>query len=204
MRALYFGLDPSRYEFKGELVHLPLVRTVPFPFQKVKLYFNTPHSHVLFTSRSAVSYFFAYSTERDKKYICVGKATANRLEDFGVQADFIAENPQGEGVVELLKTIEYEHILYPHSAQSRPLLPDYLKEGGTSFALYDTFPIKVRLPDLSRFDRLIFTSPSSVDAFFSQTSEIPPQEKCEAIGPITRNALNKFFSSIMVSQKHKK
>jgi len=197
-RILYFGLDPSRYVYEGELIHLPLIEIQPFPFEQVKAFFNVSHSHVLFTSRTAVTWFFHYTSKKDKCYIAIGKATAKRLNDFGITPTWIAAEPQGEGVIDLLEKIDYTHILYPHSAQARPLLPTYLQKRGTPFPLYETVPTEVTLPDLTTFDRFVFTSPSTVKAFQKKCADLPPKEKCEAIGPITQNALNNLFNSTIL------
>lgn len=193
-KILYFGLDPSRYQTNDVIIHFPLILTKPFPFEVVEHFFEIPHTHVLFTSRPAVEYYFAY-TKKKKKFLCVGEATAERLIDFNQQANWIADEPCGEGVIALLKRLTFGHILYPHSARARQLLPDYLKGNGTSFPLYHTFFNAVPLPNLDLFDKLIFTSPSTVEAFRRLCSYLPPKEKCEAIGPITQNALNKLFNS---------
>lgn len=190
-RILYFGLDPSRYPEK--VFHYPLIRTNPLPYDQVEPFFTLTHTHVLFTSRQAVTYFFNYTPMRDKIYLCIGEATAQRVEDFGVRASYIAEEAHGEGVIEMLKAIDYECILYPHSAKARPLLPNYLKERGISFILYETHSHAKTLPDLTLFDRIVFTSPSTVEVFAYLSKSLPPREKCQAIGPITQNALEKLF-----------
>ncbi len=195
MKTLYFGLDPSRYQSSDEVTHFPLISTRPFSYENVKAFFGVAHSHVLFTSRTAVTYYFDYTDVRDKVYLCVGEATAARLADFGVKATHTAEEACGEGVITLLKQLDCDHILYPHSAQARRLLPDYLKGKGTAFALYDTFANTKTLPDLSQFDRFVFTSPSTVEVFRSLCAALPHRDKCEAIGPVTLNALNILFES---------
>lgn len=197
-KILYFGLDPTRYPSMEEVIHFPLIETRPYSFERVKPYFEIPHSHLLFTSRIAVSYYFEYAQGGNKECICVGEATAQRLADFGVRASHIAKEACGEGVVALMESLSFDHILYPHSARCRPLLPEYLKGRGTEFALYDTFAKDVELPDLNRFDRFVFTSPSTVEAFASLCTFFPAREKCEAIGPVTRNALNKLFESTIL------
>ncbi|MCC5832019.1 MAG: uroporphyrinogen-III synthase [Chlamydiales bacterium] len=197
-KILYFGLDPSRYESNEEIIHFPLIETRPLPYERVKFYFTSPHSHLLFTSRTAVSYYFGYGGRGDKICLCVGKATAQRLAEFGVEAAHVAKEACGEGVIALLERLACEHILYPHSARARPLLPDYLKAKGTPFALYDTFSKDVKLPNLEGFDRLVFTSPSTVEAFATLSAKLPERAQCEAIGPVTQNALNKLFDSTIL------
>ncbi len=195
---LYFGLDPSRYGSHQLITHLPLIRTEPLPYAQIAHALSFPHTHVLFTSRQAVEYFFGYAKRRDKIYISVGKATAERLTDFGLEARWVAKEECGEGVIALLDKIECGPILYPHSASARALLPTYLEKRGHAFPLYKTIFNEVQLPDLDPFDRLVFTSPSTVAAFQKLCRQLPPREKCEAIGPITQNALNKLFACPML------
>lgn len=202
-KILYFGLDPSRYRTADEIIHCPLIETRPLPYEAVKPFFAIPHAHVLFTSRTAVAYYFKYAEAKDKSYLCIGEGTAARLADYGMAAACIAEEACGEGVVALLEKSAWGHILYPHSAKSRPLLPDYLQGKGTPFALYDTFPRKIQLPELDQYDKYVFTSPSTVEAFSRLCRKLPAREKCEAIGPVTQNALNKLFmSTILQPIKH--
>lgn len=192
-KILYFGLDPSRYVTKDVIVHLPLIQTSPLPIEAVKPFFQIPHSHVLFTSRTAITYYAHYGALKEGEFICVGEATAALLKEYGYQASWVAEESCAEGVIKLLEKIESEHILYPHSAGARPLLPQYLVGRGTSFPLYTTYPTEVVLPNLAEFDLFVFTSPSTVKAFAALSQALPPREKCQAIGPITQNALNKLF-----------
>lgn len=203
MRILYFGLDPSRYPHAGRLTHLPLIRTEPYPFEEVKYYFHLPYKLLLFTSRIAVSYFFSYYNAENKPIICVGNATADRVKDFGRKVSWVAEEPCGEGVINLLDRLDVREILYPHSKQARPLIPSYLKkeQRGISFPLYKTVKNNVILPDFEKFDRIVFTSPSTVDAFHRLCPSLPPREKCEAIGPVTQNALNKLFGSTILQNQ---
>lgn len=197
-RILYFGLDPTRYQRDpmDEVVHLPLIRTEPRPFEEVKNALSLSSTHVLFTSRMAVTYYFDYHGPRDKPFLCIGEGTAARLVEYGIEAEAVAELPQAEGVLALLKERGLKTVLYPHSAQARPLLPDYL--GEHAFPLYDVLPNTVTLPDLELFDRLVFTSPSTVEVFHALSTTFFPQEKCEAIGPITQNGLNKYLRSPIV------
>ncbi|MCH9627217.1 MAG: hypothetical protein S4CHLAM2_08520 [Chlamydiales bacterium] len=197
---LYFGLDPSRYDSTQLITHLPLIRTQPFPYEQIASALAFPHTHVLFTSRQAVEYFFGYTEKRDKIYISVGKATAARLLDYGVQATWVAKEECGEGVMTLLEEIDCGPILYPRSAGARPLLPAYVAKKGHAFPLYETVCNEVELPNLESFDRLVFTSPSTVAAFQKLCKSLPPRDQCEAIGPITQNALNKLFTSTMLAK----
>lgn len=196
-RILYLGLDPTRYPHEGELVHFPIIRVVPRPFEgEIKTAFaQLPEcSHVLFTSRTAVSLFLTYTDfeqRAGKTYICVGQGTDKRLAEARVHSAHVAEEETGEGVVALLKTLTIPSLFFPRSAQGRFVIQRYLREAAIPFIsvdLYDTLPNPLTLPDLELFDAVVFTSPSTVHAFCT-LAPLPPPENCISIGPITTKAL---------------
>jgi uroporphyrinogen-III synthase len=117
MKILYLGLDPSRYRYQGELTHLPIIKIVPRPFdEKMKAAFEqlSDYSHVIFTSRSAVSLYKEYALKagcweaqlQEKNYICVGKATATSVSEHGLIPNFIAKEETAEGMAALLATLD--------------------------------------------------------------------------------------------------
>lgn len=203
-RVLYLGLDPSRYEGEHELTHLPLIRIEPRPLEGVvkNAFLNFKNfTHVLFTSRSAVSIFLDYAQKLSlldlykKKYICVGTATAELLSDYQT---LYPQEQTAEGVVELLKTLDLRAscIFFPHSKLSRPVIFQYLERSAILFhplILYDTVYNPVSLPPLNEYDEIVFTSPSTVHAFAKLAHQRPLFSQCVAIGPITKKALSYFF-----------
>lgn len=205
-KILYLGLDPSRYECEGKLVHFPIIKTTPRPFEgHIKKLFEelATTTHVIVTSRTAASLFCEYAEKgqqalAEKIFLSIGDATATLLRKRGL-VTHIAPQATGEGIIELLKIVPKPgHVFYPHSALARPLIKNYLKQQGIPFTavdLYDASPRHTELPDLDSFDKIIFTSPSTVAAFFSSTAQMPPREKCISIGPITAQALEDHFSS---------
>lgn len=202
-QILYLGLDPSRYLHEGQLVHCPLIKVVARPFEgAIKKAFEQLecYSHILFTSRTAVSIFFEFVASekvKEKSFIVVGRATAEKLQEFHLHATYIAKEECGEGVVVLLETLSLDqaHLLFPHSSLARSLILEYLKKKKiqhTALPLYDTLPIRTALPDLEQFDEIVFTSPSTVRAFLD-LQPLPPREKCVAFGPVTKKYLANFL-----------
>lgn len=208
-KILYLGLDPSRYAYQGELVHFPLIRTVARPFEGVleKAFEALEiYTHIILTSRTAVSIYVEYASKarvshllQEKTYLSVGQATTTALQERGISAIHTAKEECGEGLVQLLESLSLEnaHLFYPHSSLSRTLITDYLikrKIRTTALDLYDTHPCLITLPDLKEFDKIVFTSSSTVHAFFALTNEPPLPEKCLALGPITQQTLNNYFT----------
>jgi uroporphyrinogen-III synthase len=216
IKILYLGLDPRRYRHKGELHHLPLIRIAPRPFEgNIERVFHDlgRYTHLLFTSRTAVSLYLEHALRinvsrtdlREKIYLSIGRATSQKLESGKLPVAYIAEKETGEGVIALLEALLQRttiqdpplHLLFPRSAQGRSLIPDYLVQRRiphTLLDLYDTIPNQVDLPNLEGFDQIVFTSPSTVHAFFAQTRELPVPERCLPLGPVTAQILKKYLT----------
>lgn len=204
-KILYLGLDPKRYPHTGELVHLPIIRLVPRPFKGlVETTFAQlgSFSHVILSSRLGAWLFTKYAARtgqhvHNKTYITVGTATSQILEKKGIGVDHTAFLQTGEGIVHVLQGLELQtaHLFFPRSALSRDVIPRYCAEQQillTTLDLYDTVPSGIPLPDLTGFDQIVFTSPSTVHAFFAYGKE-PPREICWPIGPITAKALDTYL-----------
>ncbi|MDR1668097.1 MAG: uroporphyrinogen-III synthase [Bacteroidales bacterium] len=73
--------------------------------------------------------------------------------------------------------IKNQRILFPHSAKALPFLPDALQKMGNriiAFPIYDNVVNDEAVKtDLSRFRKIIFSSPSYVDAFEQLYGSIP-------------------------------
>ncbi|MCB1107335.1 MAG: hydroxymethylbilane synthase [Chlamydiia bacterium] len=198
-KALYLGTDKKEGTF-----HLPLIEIVPRDFQgfefKSVMADLPDFTHIIFTSKNGVRVFFdclAFYGLKIKggKIFAVGKVTAKELEKRGVKVDKVAEEEMQEGVISLLAMEELDdaYVLLPQSSGARPLLLHELmmrRVRHQRLCLYDT---KVKIPpikpELTDFDEIIFTSPSTVDAFLKVFDKIPKGMKMTSIGPITQKAL---------------
>ncbi len=201
-KVLYLGLRIDNFITDGELVHLPIIKIVPRPFagpiQEAFEKLDT-FSHVLFTSRTAVSIYLEYAKRIPHlDYICVGRQTAQELQKANLKASYVATDETAEGIVDLIEKMPQKpsHLFFPRSAQGRTVISDYLiakKIPFTTLDLYDTVPNPIPIPDLETFEEIIFTSPSTVSAFFERVPIKPPLEKCRAIGPITQKRMEEFI-----------
>lgn len=200
-RLLYLGTDPSHYPYEGELVHLPLIKIVPCLKAQESFQEMDGFTHLIFTSKNGVEVFFSlFKGELKNKILgAVGKVTALYLEKHGYPPQLVAGEETQEGLIELLKKekLENSNLLLPGSSRSRPLLQRFLQEKGIRYkavALYHTELIKPQeLPNLESFNEIIFTSPSTVEAFFQIFSTIPKGIKLTPIGPVTQISLNNFL-----------
>lgn len=192
--TLYLGIDPRRFE--RPCVHYPMIRTEklpvslpPVPERKIR---------TLFTSRTAVCYWESSFEEA----IAIGPGTAAALRERGVEP-LVAKEATQEGVAELLSSLSWEKtfLLYPHAEKSRPLLRDFLRKrkiAHAAFVFYKTlFQALEPLPNLSDYGELVFTSPSTVDAFLHFFKTFPRHCLLTPIGPVTKRylALNRFLQS---------
>lgn len=182
-RILHLGLKAPSPIQDQEIVHCPIIQIRPRTF-KID---TTPFTHLIFTSKTSVDLFPQF---QDKQVIAVGHATALRLMERGIPVTETALDERAEGIIDILerKNLKDAHILWPHSAGSRPTLRQYLEKRGIRFQeliLYDTVPLQPDpLPDLTKIDEIVFTSPSTVDAFLQFFGAIP-KKRLKAIGPVT-------------------
>ncbi len=202
-KILYTGLDPSRYKHEGTLVHCPFIAIQPCNVEKKEVVAAFSQfdrfTHVVFTSRSSASIWLGMCQEKsigkeiwkEKTIIAIGRATKSLLEEKGLAPNYTACPETAEGMVEILKTLDLKeaHLFLPHSSLSRPLLRQFMKEQcitHTSCVLYEThFCCPQELPDLSMFDEIVFTSPSTVEAFCHCYGSFPNHARLTSIGPIT-------------------
>ncbi len=167
---------------------------------------------ILFTSLNGVRYFFERLYEkgldaRDLKgpeIAVVGKATADLLHQYGINADLIPSVFTGEGLAESLldQGIEGRSILIPRALEAREILPGILRGAGaqvTVAPVYVTTPPVEGKEDMrtalseGNIDMITFTSSSTVTNFLKMLDVENQEEltglfagvKIAVIGPIT-------------------
>lgn len=203
MKTLYLGLEVPASSSDRTIVHCPLIQIVPLHTTEVlEVVSRIPqYTHLLFTSKSAVQLLVElYPGDlRHLTIYSIGSVTTQHLLERGISPHRTAVHECSEGVIELLQgeDLESGHLFWPHSARSRPVIADYLRARGVAFTechLYDTVAVSPDpLPNLEEFDELVFTSPSTVEAFFRLFSSIPSHLQVKALGPITAKSLNRSY-----------
>lgn len=204
-QALYVGPDyPLKLDQKCRLTHTPLLDIAVREICPA-LEAWPQITHLIFTSKNGVKGLIhllrqkniPVSTLKDKTAYVVGSATAEALAAYGVDKIHVADVETAEGVCDLIKKMPIKKglVFWPHSSQSRSVISDYLKSSGTpfmDFPIYDPVTIaEAELPDLNTFDKVIFSSPSTVEAFFAKNPLLPKHLSLIAIGPVTAAALAK-------------
>lgn len=197
-KILHTGLEPLMETLEWRAFHLPLIKIVPRPPPKI---FVETCTHVIFGSKNAVRIALQHDPSINKLVgIAVGKGTTEVMVQNGFTEVHTAEIAQTEGIVALLDTLDLQgtRILWPHAARSRPVLRDELLKRGIPFEewiAYDTYPISYTPIDLSVFEEVFFSSPSTVEAFAALYPKYPTHLKLRGIGAITELSIAKYISS---------
>lgn len=211
-KCLYVGTDPTSHRTDLKLVHIPFIEIVARDFEdfKIKHQFEdiNDYTHFIFTSKNAVRVFFDalehYKIDaellREKPMLVIGEVTSKELKKYGFSHQIVAKQSTQEGIIDLLEMLNLNqaYVFYPRSSKSRPGISSHLKLRGVRYQACDLYDTKTKLlsnlPDLDEFKEVIFTSPTTVDAFFSFFSSVPEHLNLKAIGPVTRHALDRQLS----------
>lgn len=211
-KILYLGLDAPSKDVEAEYLHFPIIQIIPkdYYLPDIKEAFQDleNYTHLIITSKSAAGIFVrnlkAYGKSPEKlktSVIAVGKKTAQSCQELGLFVLAIANEETSEGVTKALHGLQLEnpYFFWPHSAISRMVIPEYLKQSGYRFrscAIYETHPVNPGpLPNLTAGDEIVFTSPSCVTAFDQFYGRPPSGIILKAIGPITQEKLNSCWIS---------
>lgn len=194
-RVLYLGTDPSNYSGEGHLIHYPVIRVQPRPIDREAFAQLVVYTHIIFTSKYSVQFFFAALKELslelgNQEIIAIGESTAKYIREKGVEP-LVAPDATQEGVIELLsrKDLKQAYVFLPRSSLARDLLPNFLQGAGVRYRLcdlYDTLPQKPEpVPNLDEVEEIVFTSPSTVRAFLDIFGSLPKNKILTPIGRIT-------------------
>jgi uroporphyrinogen-III synthase len=199
-KVLYLGTDPENFQHIDGLVHYPIIQTVPLEIPSHLLDDFSDYTHILFTSKNAVTIFFQTfkSSLENKKIVAIGKGTAAKLKQGGYPPHLVASQESQEGLMDLLRTqdLSEAYIFYPRSSLARKNLENFMIQRGIRHQichLYTTvFQKPEPFPDLTQFDEIIFTSPSTVKAFLAAFGSLPLDKKLTSMGSITEEELKAY------------
>lgn len=122
---------------------------------------------VVFTSRYGVRHYD--KSLEGVKVASVGPVTSADLAERNVQPDFESPTQSAEGILDFFSREPKCRILLPRSDKGLKALSDGLRAQGhevTDLPVYHNTPNpNAEVQDLSKFDKVVFTSPSTVEAF---------------------------------------
>ena len=211
-KILYLGLDAPSQDEDAEYLHFPIIQVIPkdHHLAEIKEAFQEMdnYTHLIITSKSAANFFvknlkaFGKNPENLKTpVIAVGKKTAQTCQELGLFVVAIADEETSEGVTKVIQELNLvdPYFFWPHSALSRTVIFEFLKQFGHRFkscAIYDTVSVyRGPLPLLYSGDEIVFTSPSCVSAFDQFYGWPSSGIILKAIGPITQEKLNSCWIS---------
>ena len=169
---------------------------------------------IILTSRYAVKHFFEWSQHEkislekltSVDFACIGEETAEYLRHFGFGAKIVSDVETSEGLLERLEkeiSLKNKKILFPRSSLPNPFLKEELQKRGaavTELTIYqNTAPAKRELPK-ENIDKIVFTSPSTVENFLRNYGKIPGRWQILSKGPRTSQALKEagYQSEIII------
>ena len=207
--TLFTGTNPERFLRQGPLLHMPLIRLVPLPKAERAEFLAREletFDGVIFPSRVAVRYFIEPLLQAmdvralgGKAVLAVGPSTEAALRESGLRADAAPRNFGGAGALAeaLGNRFRGRRFLYPCSSASpvdqrvAAMAEAGIKLVPETFYTNESIPW-AHLPHLP-FHRVLFTSGSTVQAYFDQfPAEKSSQRTWLAVGTSTLKALDKL------------
>ena len=197
-RTLYTGLNNSNPDY----IHTPLIAIHECEDQSKIL--NSianinSYDYLLFTSQYAVKYWFSTFRGTDMtlplvKIVSIGGITTKALHEEGVHNVIQVEKDDSYGVLDYFSTQPHgQKILFPRSNLGLNLLPDGLRKMGYIVDIVVAYenrpsdrPLKVNLDNIQK---VVFTSPSTIDNFIAIYGGLPERIEYETRGIVTRQYL---------------
>lgn len=197
MKTLYTGAICPNPEY----LHTPLIEIVAVDDDaelKAAISRLQEFDYLLFTSRFAVKYWALSGGGFDvENIVSIGSTTSAALSKFGVKNINQPEKDDSYGVIDWFSSREKGKVLIPRSNIALPIIPDGLRALGFDVKTVTAYknqmpanPIKVNLAEI---DKIIFTSPSTVDNFVRLYGKIPKGKIMETRGVVTEKRLKNFL-----------
>jgi hydroxymethylbilane synthase len=183
------ALEKHAIEIEGR----SLIRTVPV-ITKLDPYILKNIEWVFFSSKNAGEYFFGLQPQLPKKvkFGVMGTGSEDMLRRNGHFADYVGESGDTAEVAEEFAKVANGHvILFPRAENAMRNIQKALSAETKIIDLpvYET--VLVDEVEASGADVLVFTSPSNVEAYFTDNL-MDPNQKLVAIGKSTGAALDEL------------
>ena len=187
MTTLYTGLTPP----DADCIHTPLIEITPVDdnaaLQSAAHDINR-YDYVLFTSRHAARYVGAMFAQA-RRIVSIGSTTTAALQKAGVKEVQQVDDDNSYGVIAWFRRQPCGRVIIPRSNLALPIIPEGLKELGFKVdcitAYINRMPAHPQTICLDEVDRIVFTSPSTIDNFISLYGSLPVGKIFATRGPVT-------------------
>ena len=191
MPTLYTGLTSPDTNY----IHTPLIEIVPVDDDtqlRRAIADIDSYDYVLFTSRYAAKYVGALSVMHTR-IVSIGRTTTKALHQIGVEEVDEVEEDNSYGVVSWFSSQSRGRVLIPRSNLALPIIPEGLRQLGFEVdcvtAYINRMPEHPKKVNLDEIDRIVFTSPSTIDNFIRLYGALPEKKELVTRGPITEQYL---------------
>lgn len=178
-RTLYTGLISPNPGY----IHTPLIEIQHVNYDAPT---SGTYDYLLFTSRHAVSH---WKGGFHTPVISIGPLTTQALQEAGAKHIHQVEQNDSYGVIRYFSRQPRGRVLIPRSDLARDIIPSGLRQLGfhvkTLTVYNNVYPHKVRRVNLANIQRVIFTSPSTIDNFIRTYGELPTHIEYLTRGTIT-------------------
>ena len=195
--TLFVGLTPP----DADCIHTPLIEITPVDDDAALQSAARDIDHydyVLFTSRFAVKHFCPLlahpsSSILHPSVVSIGNSTTAALYKIGIKEVQQVDVDNSYGVIAWFRSQPCGRVLIPRSNLALPIIPEGLRELGfevdTVTAYINSMPKNPQRVDLSMIDRIVFTSPSTIDHFIRLYGSLPEGKVLDTRGPVTEQYL---------------
>lgn len=204
--TLVTGTSLSEYSKDENIVHTPLITIEKNKDESLSEMLKSSISSsqwIVFSSRYGVRYFFEMLKEMQLDIRClsnikiasVGKVTSSKLVEYHIYPNLESDTESAEGIIRYFKEtrITNNKILLPRSDKGLKFLSDQLEGLGNEIIdiplYFNSINTDALKTDLKQFQKIIFSSPSGVDAFKKIYGELPEGIQLIAKGKTTENKI---------------
>ena len=191
MPTLYTGLTSPDANY----IHTPLIEIVSVDNDtqlRRAIADIDSYDYVLFTSRYAAKYVGALSVMHTR-IVSIGRTTTKALHQIGVEEVDEVEEDNSYGVLSWFSSQSRGRVLIPRSNLALPIIPEGLRQLGFEVdcvtAYINRMPEHPKKVNLDEIDRIVFTSPSTIDNFIRIYGALPEKKELVTRGPITEQHL---------------
>lgn len=168
--ALEAKAHKSRVYDTSSTSETPLIKIEHLPFISNSNMDILEFDYIVFTSRHGVKHFFEEYNNNYQlpKIISVGSVTTAALRERGIEPFFESPTQSARGIIHFFRDKPRgSRILLPRSDKGLKALTDGLRQHEvTDLPVYSNRPDKDAVKqDLTQYDKILFSSPSGVEAF---------------------------------------